>query len=136
MKRPARKAFVLLISIGMVLIAGCAGQQAPPNVKQSRTLAAENIELKKQLQQCNKEIETLKAQHSEETKKQARLLEACQQEKETWKNKAQQNIRDQVQGVLDPVMAEYEKIREENSELKAQIEKLQKESTQSQDVQK
>ena len=136
MKRPARKAFVLLVGVGMVLIAGCGGQQASPSVKQSRAIAAENIELKKQLEQRNKEIETLKAQHSEEIKKQTSSLAACQQEKETWKNKAQQNIRDQVKGVLDAVMEDNTRLREENKELKTQIEQLQKKATQGQDVQK
>ena len=136
MKRPGWKALVLFIGVGVVLIAGCAGQQAPPSVKQSRTLAAENIELKKQLEQQSREIETLKAQHSEQIKKQADLLETCRQEKETWKNKAQQNIRDQVKGVLDAVMEDNTRLREENKELKAQIEELQKEPTQGQNVQK
>ncbi len=136
MKRPGRKALVLFIGVGVVLIAGCGGQQAPPNIKQSRAVAAENIELKKQLEQRSKEIETLKAQHSEEIKKQAELLETCRQEKETWKNKAQQNIRDQVKGVLDAVMEDNTRLREENKELKAQIEQLQKKATQEQDVQK
>jgi len=136
MKRPARKAFVLLVGVGVVLIAGCGGQQAPPSAKQSRVIAAENLELRKQLQQSNKEIEALKAQHSEEIKKQASSLAACQQEKETWKKKAQQNIRDQVKGVLDAVMEENTRLREENKELKAQSEELQKKATQGQDVQK
>jgi len=136
MKRPARKAFLLLVGVAVILIVGCAGQQAAPSVKQSRAIAAENIELKKQLQQSSKEIETLKAQHSEETKKQARLLEACQQEKESWKNRAQQNIRDQVKSVLDAVMEDNTRLREENKELKAQIEELQQKATQEQGVQK
>lgn len=136
MKRQAWKAFVVLIGVAMALVAGCAGQQASPNIKQSRTLAAENIELKKQLAQQSREIETLKAQQADETNKQKELLAACQKEKEILNNKAQQNIRDQVQSVLDPVMAEYEKLREENSELKAQIEKIQKEAEQNKDANK
>lgn len=136
MKRPARKAFILLVGAVVMLIAGCAGQQASPSVKQSRVIAAENIELKKQLEQQSREIETLKAQHSEQIKKQASSLAACQQEKETWKKKAQQNIRNQVQGVLDAVMEDNTRLREENKELKTQIEQLQKEPEQGQDVQK
>jgi len=120
----------------MVLIAGCGGQQASPSVKQSRAIAAENIELKKQLEQQSREIETLKAQHSEQIKKQADLLETCRQEKETWKNKAQQNIRDQVKGVLDAVMEDNTRLREENKELKTQIEQLQKEAEQNKDPNK
>ena len=128
MKGPARKAFVLVVGAAMMLIGGCGGQQEPPSVKKSRAIAAENIELRKQFEQRSKEIETLKEQHSEQFDTQAKLLAACHQEKETWKKKAQQNIRDQVKGVLDTVMEENVKLREENKDLKAQIEELQKET--------
>ena len=136
MKGPGRKAFVLLVGAAVMLIGGCGGQQAPPSVKQSRAIAAENIELKKQLEQRTKEIETLREQYSEQLDKQEKLLAACQQEKETWKKKAQQNIRDQVKGVLDPVMEENLKLREENKELKAQIEELRNQPQQSKDAEK
>lgn len=136
MKGPGRKVFILLVAAAVMLIGGCGGQQAPPNVKQSRAIAAENIELKKQVEQRTKEIETLKELHSEQLDKQEKLLAACQQEKETWKKKAQQNIRDQVKGVLDAVMEENLKLREENKELKAQIEELRNRPQQSKDAEK
>ena len=124
MKRPARKAFVLIVGIAVMMTAGC-GPQEPPSVKKSRTIAAENIELRKELAQSSKEIEKLKEQHSEELKKQEKLLQTCLQEKEEWKNKSRQNIRSQVKGVLDTVLEENVKLRQENKQLKAQIEELQ-----------
>lgn len=125
MKRPARKAFVVVVGIAVMVIAGC-GPQEPPSVKKSRTIAAENIELRKQLAQSSKEIEKLKEQHSEDIDEQKKLLETCLQEKDTWKNKSQQNIRNQVKGVLDTVLEENKKLREESNKLNAQIEELQK----------
>ena len=136
MKRPAWKAFVVLIGAAMVLIAGCAGQRASSDVKQSRTLAAENIELKKQLHQCKEELETLKARHAEEINNQKQLLETCQRDQEIWKQKAQQNIREQAQSVLKAVMEDNTRLREENNELKTQIEQLQKEAEQNKDPNK
>lgn len=124
MKGPAREVFVLVVSVAVMLIGGCAGQE-PPSVKKSRTIAAENIELRKELAQSSKEIEKLKEQHSEELKKQEKLLQTCLQEKEDWKNKSRQNIRSQVKGVLDTVLEENVKLRQENKQLKAQIEELQ-----------
>jgi len=124
MKGPAREVFVLVVSVVVMLIGGCAGQE-PPSVKKSRTIAAENIELRKELAQSSKEIEKLKEQHSEELKKQEKLLQTCLQEKEDWKNKSRQNIRSQVKGVLDTVLEENVKLRQENKQLKAQIEELQ-----------
>jgi len=126
MKRPVREAFVLVVGIAVMLIVGCGGQNEPPGVKKSRAIAAENIELRKQLAQSSKEIEKLKEQHGEEIDEQKKLLQTCLQEKDTWKNKSQQNIRSQVKGVLDTVLEENKKLSDENSKLKAQIEELQK----------
>jgi hypothetical protein len=125
MKRPDRKAFVLTLIFAVMLTAGC-GPQEPPSVKKSRAIAAENIELRKELDRRSKEIETLKAQHSKEINEQKELLQTCLQEKEAWKKKSRQNIRNQVKGVLDTVLEENKILREENAKLKAQIEELQK----------
>ena len=126
MKRPDRRAFILIVGIALMLIGGCVGQNEPPSVKKSRTIAAENIELRKELTQSSKEIEKLKEQHGKELNEQEKLLADCLQEKETLKKKSRQNIRSQVKGVLDTVLEENKKLREENARLKAQIEKLQK----------
>jgi len=130
MKRPAVKAFVLVVGVAVMLTAGC-GPQEPPDLKKSRAIAAENIELRKELAQSSKEIEKLKDQHGKELDEQKKLLQTCRQstgrltaEKEAWKNKSQQNIRSQVKGVLDTVLEENKKLRDENARLKAQIEEL------------
>jgi len=127
MKGPSRKVSVLAVGFVLMLIAGC-GQKEPPGVKQSRALAAENIELRKQVERLSRDIQRLKEQHDKEIEKQEKLLAQCQQDKETWKEKAQQNIRSQVKPVLDAVIDETAKLREENTKLKAQIEELQREA--------
>lgn len=127
MKDQIRKAFVLAIGFAIILITGC-GPKEPPSVKQNRAIAAENIELRKQVKQLNQEIESLKEQHEKELEKQEKLLAQCEQDKDALKKKAQQNIRSQVAPVLDAVIDETAKIREENAKLKAQIEQLQKEA--------
>ena len=123
MNRPFFKTSVIIIAIAVMLTTGC-GPQEPPSVKKSRTIAAENIELKKQLAKSNKEIEMLKAQYSKEMNEQKEQLRKCLQEKEALKEKSRQNIRGQVSSVLDTVMEENKKLREENAILKAQIEEL------------
>ena len=125
MKRAARKIFVLAVCVVVMLIVGC-GQQAPPGVKKSRLIAAENMQLKRELEQCNHEIEKLIELHNKEIKKQEKLLAKCLEEKESWKQKARQNVRNQVEGVFDAVMEQNAKLLEENEKLKAQIEKLQR----------
>ena len=123
MKRPDLKAFVLTVVFAVTLTGGC-GPQEPPSVKKSRTIVAENIELRKELAQNSKEIVKLKEQHGKEIDEQEKLLAECLQEKEALKKKSRQNIRSQVKGVLDTVLEENKKLREENAKLKAQIEEL------------
>jgi chromosome condensin MukBEF ATPase and DNA-binding subunit MukB len=124
MKRAARKIFVLAVCVVVMSIAGCAEQELP-SVKKSRLIAAENMRLTKQLERRDREIESIKELHNKESKKQEKLLAKCVQEKESWKQKARQNVRNQVKGVFDAVMEQNAKLREENEKLKAQIEKLQ-----------
>ena len=123
MKIAAQKIFVLAVGVAVISIAGC-GQPEPPNEKMSRLISVENTRLKKELELLNKEIERLKELHNKESKKQDKLIADCMQEKKSWQQKAQQNVRNQVKGVLDSVMEQNVKLREENEKLKAQIEKL------------
>ena len=116
--------FVLAVGVVVMLVAGC-GQQELPGVKRSRLIAVENMRLKKELGQRNKEIERLNELRNKESKKQEKLLAECMQEKMSWKQKARQNVRKQVKGVFDAVMEQNVKLSEENEKLKAQIEKLQ-----------
>jgi len=113
MKRPAQKAFVLAVCIVVMLIAGCEEEENLSNPKKSRLIAAENMQLKKDLERRDKEIE-----------RQKELLEKCLQEKNTWKEKARQNIQEQVDSIFTAVMEKNKELRKENESLKAQIEKL------------
>ena len=125
MKKPRWKA--LGISIGFVLVLGVGcGEKEPPSVKQSRAIAAENMELQKQVDRSNARFENLKRQYDKELEKQHDLLDKCEQERDQWKTKSQQNVRDQVEGVLDSVMADNARLREENAKLKGQLEELKK----------
>ncbi|HEC04486.1 MAG TPA: hypothetical protein ENI81_13205 [Phycisphaerales bacterium] len=125
MKKTARKPLVILIGLGILFIAGC-GEKEPPSVRQSRAIAAENIELEKELDRSNARFENLKRQYDMEIDKQRRLLEKCKAERDQWKAKSQQNVRDQVDDVLDSVMADNARLRTENARLKTQIAELQK----------
>ncbi len=116
MKRSAQKVFVLAIGVIMfMLIAGCEEQNIS-NTKKGRLVAVENIRLKKELEQRDKEIE-----------KQEKLLEKCLQEKILLEEKVRKGIRDQVNDILGVVIEESAKLRQENKKLKTQIEQLKKE---------
>ncbi len=112
----------MTIGLGVLLIAGC-GEKEAPSVRKSRAIAAENIELQKQLDRSNARIENIKKQYDKELDRRQKQLETCRQERDQWKAKSQQNVRDQVKGVLDSVMADNTRLREENAKLKAQGQK-------------
>ena len=110
------------ICFAALLISGC-GEKEPPSVRQSRAIAAENMELKKQLQRSEDRVEEVKNQYAEELEKQRKLLEKCQTERDQWQEKARRNVRDQVKDVFDSVMAENTRLREENASLREQLQK-------------
>ncbi len=118
-------AFMLLCSYALMFIAGC-GEKEAPSVRQSRTIAAENIDLQKKLNLSKARLAENKKQYDIELDRRQKLLEKCQKEREEWRVKSRQNVRDQVKGVLESVMADNTRLREENAALKAQIEELQK----------
>lgn len=130
MKKVIRKGFVLAVSaVVIMLIAGCEEQQLQ-NAKKSRLIAAENMQLKKELERLSSDIEELKKLHGKEIEKQQEQLAKCQEEKETWKEKSRQNIRNQVNSVLDAIMKKNAKLRKENKKLKAQVEQLEAQAQQ------
>ena len=131
MYKEVRNIFILTVGIVVVFVAGCA-EQEPPTFKESRAIAAENIALNKQVDRLSEQIDELKKQHEQEMKQQEKALAEMTEEKEAWRMRAQTNIREQVKGVLDAVLASNDKLRQENAQLKAQIEKLRTGSSENQ----
>ena len=123
MKTPVQKAFVLVVGVVVMLVAGCA-EQEPPTVKRSRLIAAENMQLQKEFTQHAKEIERLNERHDRQMKEQKELLAKCLEEKETWKKKSLQNVRNQAEGVLDAAIEQNAQLSEENEQLKVQLEQV------------
>ena len=115
---------VLVVGIIVISNAGCNQPQTHSD-RMSRLISAENSQLKKELELRNNQIKRLTDQHIKEIKRQEKLLAERTKERDTWKLKAQQNIKSQVKGVFDTVMEQNAKLLEENKKLKAEIEKLQ-----------
>jgi outer membrane murein-binding lipoprotein Lpp len=139
MKGTTQKMFILAVGvIVFVLIAGCqeSATGGPTDAKKSRLIAAQNMELKKELEQRSKEIERLKELHSKEIKRQEGLLAKCHGEKKLWQDKADENIKEQVGEILAATVELNSKLQEENESLKAQIEKLKAEPAKNQQGEK
>ncbi len=140
-------AAVLAISMAILCAGGCQEEQASPDIKQSRLMAAENRDLKTQLQQETKkkdeEIKKLKTQLQTETKKQkeqsetekeklnadvdnlSKQLAECVQEKQAMQDKAEQDIEklsgELSEGVVTPILNDMEKLKAENARLKEEL---------------
>jgi hypothetical protein len=115
MKRPVQKVFILTAIAVLVFmsIAGC-DQQGAAN-KKSRLIATENMQLKKDLQQRDKELQEQKL-----------LLEKCLAEKRTLKKRSLDDTKDLFDKTFNKIVEKTKKLHEENKNLKLQIEELKK----------
>lgn len=105
MERPAKRAFVLAVAVVLaMLIAGC-GEENSANIKKHRLIAAENIQLKKALEQRNKK------------------LEKYLQEKKSLEERSSAGM----QYLSQTLMEENQKLRKQIESLKAQVQELEKE---------
>ena len=116
---------MFLCAYALFLIAGC-GEKEPPTVKQSRAIAAENIELEKELDRRDARIENLEKQYKKELDKLRKQLKECERQRDEWKMKSKQNVREQAKSLVDPLMEEITRLREANRELTAELEELKK----------
>ena len=94
----------------LAVLSGC-NEENVTGPKQSRLLALENTELKTELANCQKMIETRKDQ-----------LAACEKDKAEQIKKTEEVYTE----LIDFVMEDNQKTTEENKELKAKLESLQK----------
>ena len=102
-----KSVLVLMVAfiLSLMLNAGCQEEeQNISNDKRARLIAAENIELKKDLKKCRTELE-----------KQKQLFQSSQKEEEK-----------QSKDILVQAMNLNSKLRQENKQLKAQINELKK----------
>ena len=119
MKSSGQKA-VLAVAVvfAVVLIAGCGEENdsdTKSDIRKHRLIAAENIQFKKDLEQCEAEIG-----------RQKELLGKCLEEKADLQEELSSAVGDIMDTILGDVIEENKTLRNENERLKAQIEKLKK----------
>jgi len=142
MARSVSKMLVLAIGIffGTMLFAGCeeeeklsdtrldTKQDTELDTKQSRLVAIENAQLKRQIEKLKSlhagEMEKQKNLHAKEMERQKKLLDNCTRNKEALEKMSREGVDNYMQNILGPVVDENAKLREEIKTLKAQIEKL------------
>ena len=114
------KCFALIVSLIVVMLLGCSGSQTT-NEKRSRLVAAENLRLKNELEQRDMKIAELEDSYNEELEEQIQLLIELQKQVKALQEKSKQNVRSQVEGVVDTVVEESTELRKENEDLKNRI---------------
>jgi len=121
MERSGKTSIILAVVIFAViaLVTGCEEQNLS-DTRKSRLVAAENMQLKKDL-----------AQRDEEIEKQKGLLAECIEEQEMAAKQVQKSLKE----LSDTALKDFEEIislKQENSELRAQLDQLQKRPAESQ----
>ena len=126
MIRPIQKALILVFVTALICSAGCQEAQTPSE-KQSRIVAARNIELEKQLAIRDKEIDNLKAQCAARVGLEQKKLANCNEESAACEEELKQNWQKMLNEMLIPTLNEAAKVRQENEKLQARIKQLEKE---------
>lgn len=129
MTRVARILCVAGFCLTLMAVTGCQDEQQSQdpdigNVKKHRLIAAENMDLARQLTKRDQQIEKLKSDHAGELEVQAGLLADAKEQAEMWKGRADKGVASEVQSVMVAVMAENAKLQAENTTLKAQLDAL------------
>jgi predicted RNase H-like nuclease (RuvC/YqgF family) len=107
----------LLCSLTLVLfLSGCEnpGQTSSQATSKHKLIASKNKKLQQNLKQAREEIDQLKQK-----------LAAYQKKNDALKAKANKDIQEQIQPLIGTIMDQHSKLKEENKQLKAKLEKLQ-----------
>jgi len=121
----------VVMVVGIVFSAGCQEEQASPDEqarvaeiaevkKQARLIAVENARLKK-------DIATQKQQYEAKLSRQKAELDKCLQDRKALAELSKENIDELMNAVIAMTMEENQKLREENTALKARIDQIGKE---------
>jgi len=124
MKGLAQKALVLAVTGLALCCVGCQ-QEEVPDARKARLIAAENMQLKKDLQQRDGQIEKLKDLHDKEMRQREQQMTKCVKQRDALEKQLQENIQEKVDEVLTNLMEENAKLRQEVQQLKAQMEEPQ-----------
>ncbi len=119
------RTLVLAFAVGSMvgLGSGCQNNEAP-EAKQARLIAAESLQLRKQLADRDAEIARLEADHAKVIEQTQAQLAACQERIEALQKDLQEGIAQRVDSVATALMAENARLRKELETLRTEIETL------------
>jgi DNA repair exonuclease SbcCD ATPase subunit len=116
----------ILLAAGIIMLsAGCQEEKLQSD-KKNRVIAAENIQLKKEIKKRDEKIERLKKQHEKKLQQQEELLDKYAKQKEALEKQLQKGVKNQIDDVLTNLIEENAKLRDEINRLEAELEELAK----------
>ena len=110
-----------LAGLLLVWLVGCQQNQTP-DMRQARLAAAENIELRKELDNCKARMEALKKEYDRQLERKDAQLAASRKLSED----LQEDLRKGIAARVNMVMS---KVMDENAELRKEVEALRAENT-------
>ena len=126
MKIRISKTVLLAVGITIIMLsAGCQKEELQSD-KKNRVIAAENLQLKKEIKKRDETIERLKKQHEKKLRQQDELLDKYAKQKEALEKQLQQGVKNQIDDVLTNLIEENAKLRDEINRLEAELEELAK----------
>ncbi len=122
MKPIEHRMLAVAVAVGLLvgLGSGCR-QETTPEAKQARLIAAESMQLRKQLADRDGEIRQLQAGHAKEIERRQKQLDACQERIEALQKDLDKGIAVRVESVMAAVMDENARLRKEIETLRAEI---------------
>lgn len=114
-------ALICSLSLGLFL-SGCEnpGQTSSQAENKHKLTVSENKKLQQQLEKAREKNDRLEKQ-----------LKACREKINTLRTNANKDLQEQIQPLIGTIMDEHSKLKEENKQLKAKIEKLKEAKTDS-----
>ncbi len=119
-------AAALVIILVCVCVCGCREQSLTPDTKKARLIASENIELKRQLEQCRQDLakeKELREKDAQEAKAQA---EKYQEQIKQLQGQTTEYLQQQIESFVGALVEETAKLKAENDLLKERVKELEK----------
>ena len=123
MRTVINKILIIVFLAALIVSTGCQEAQTPSE-KQSRIVAARNIELQKQLAARDKDIENLKVQYAARLGLEQKKLADCKKKTDACQEQLKQNRAEEMDDMLVPTLNKLAELRDENEKLKARIKEL------------
>jgi chromosome segregation ATPase len=112
----------ILVAVAGLLVGGGCQQMETPSVKRARLIAAQYLEVQKELADLEAKIEKLKAEYTQQIQEKEAQIAAYRRKVEALQVEVQQAISERVSQVTAAVLEDNAKLKKEVESLRVQLE--------------